>query len=186
MHKTVLTVVFLVFLAGCVGIADNPGGEETSTETPADQGSDTDGVSWRTAELSDVRTNDSFTIGNLSKPVLIESFAIWCPPCTRQQQEIKALKDEVNASSVSVNVDPEEDDGRVRQHASDNGFDWRYVTPPKQTTRLFVEAFGRTFISPPSVPVILVCDENTSKLLDRGVNTVTELRKEINTTCDAT
>ena len=186
MKRVTLLSVFFVILAGCAATPSaTPGNEPATEETPVTN-TTTSTLSWRTVEMIDVTTNQTFTVESLEKPVLVESFAIWCPPCTRQQQEIKALKENRNVTSVSINVDPEEDDDLVRSHAASNQFDWRYVTAPKNATQLFIEEFGRTFISPPSVPVILVCDDNTSSLLSRGVATATELQTEINETCNAT
>ena len=184
MKKILLTVLFLLVIAGCVGPAQSS--PETSTsENISEETTESPGLpSWQTAEMTDVLTNQSFSVNSLSKPVLVESFAIWCPPCTRQQQEIKRLKNMRNITSVSVNVDPEED-VRVRDHATSNDFDWRYVTAPKPTTSKFVEVFGRTFISPPSVPVILVCDDKNYELLDRGVMTVSQLDETVAATCAA-
>ena len=35
---------------------------------------------WRSIELEDVNTEQTFTISGLEKPVVIETFAVWCPP----------------------------------------------------------------------------------------------------------
>jgi hypothetical protein len=56
--------------------------EETMMEMPA----------WFGASLKDVRSGASFTINDFQgKVVLVETMAVWCPTCFRQQQEIKAL-----------------------------------------------------------------------------------------------
>jgi cytochrome oxidase Cu insertion factor (SCO1/SenC/PrrC family) len=185
MQRVALLSVSFLLLAGCAATLSGTAENEPVSEEPPAANPTSNTPSWRTVEMTDVTTNQTFTVESLQEPLLIESFAIWCPPCTRQQQEIKALKEDTNVTSVSINVDPEEDDDRVRSHASSNQFTWRYVTAPKNTTELFIEEFGRTFISPPSVPVILVCDDNTSKLLNRGVTTATQLQEEIDEACNA-
>ncbi|MFB6351225.1 MAG: SDR family NAD(P)-dependent oxidoreductase, partial [Bradymonadaceae bacterium] len=40
-------------------------------------------ASWRTVDLTDVRTGEAFTISQFEgRPVLLEFFAVWCPKCT--------------------------------------------------------------------------------------------------------
>ncbi len=52
-------------------------------------------ASWIDFELKDVATGEKFKISDFNdKPVLLESFAVWCPTCTKQQRIIKDLHEE--------------------------------------------------------------------------------------------
>jgi thiol-disulfide isomerase/thioredoxin len=95
--------------------------------------------------LSEVTSGETFSISSLSdKPVLLESFAVWCPTCTKQQREILEFHEEVGESVVSVSLDtePNEDESVVREHASDNGFTWRYTVSPADVTQSLISDFG--------------------------------------------
>lgn len=137
---------------------------------------------WRNTELEDVRTGENFSISELDKPLLLESFAVWCPTCTRQQQEIGRIHRSTNVTSVSIDVDPNEEASQVRNHIEKNGFDWRYAIAPPEMTSLLARDFGNTVLNPPSAPVILVCEED-SRQLDRGVKNKQELESEIREGC---
>ena len=75
-------------------------------------------LEWKNTELTDVSTGNKFKINDFNKPVLLESFAVWCPTCKQQQDKIKELHDEVGDSiiSISLDTDPNEDEGKVREH----------------------------------------------------------------------
>lgn len=137
---------------------------------------------WKNMELNDVRTGESFTISELEKPVLVETFAVWCPTCTRQQQEIKKLHQETGISSVSLDVDPNEDRGKVRRHIQEHGFDWYYAVAPSDMTRALVNQYGNSMAHPPSAPAVLVC-ENATRKLPNGVKPVSKLKQEVEKGC---
>ena len=132
-------------------------------------------------ELKDVRTGEKFKISDFSdKPVLLESFAVWCPTCTKQQQEIKKLHEEVGDSviSISLNTDPNEDETRIKEHIEKNGFDWYYSISPVEFTQTLIDEFGIGIVNAPSAPVVLICN-NEARKLDSGVKDVNELKKEL-------
>lgn len=165
-----------VALAGCSSNggsgADGGPTESDTTTTPTPQ------VDWRTMAVTDVRTDEEFTIESLAgDPVLLEFFAVWCPVCTRQQRQMGALLDRrEDVVAVSINTDPNENAETVRQHAESKGFDWRYVVAPPEMTRAFVDDFGSVVASPPSAPVVRVCPDGTAALLEgtsvKGVETL--------------
>ena len=62
--------------------------------------------SWMDIELTDVRTGQTFRISDFSgKPILLESFAVWCPTCLRQQNEIKKVKSSEGDDIVHISLD---------------------------------------------------------------------------------
>lgn len=148
----------------------------------SDTGSNSSSADWKQIQLKDVSTGETFTVAELEKPVLVESFAVWCPTCTRQQQELKKLHSGTDVRSVSIDVDPNEDASKVRQHVNRHGFDWRYAIAPSEMTRQLVEEYGNSIAHPPSAPAVLVCENGTRKL-PNGVKPVSKLKEEIEKGC---
>ncbi|MFB6218055.1 MAG: TlpA family protein disulfide reductase [Halobacteriaceae archaeon] len=124
------------------------------------------GPAWLTAELTDVTTGKTFTVAGLAeqKPVLLETFAVWCPVCTNQQSAIQRFRQEHPdiAFPVSLNVDPNEDRQKVRDHVNQNGFDWRYAVAPPQVSASLQASFGSSMLNPPSAPMAVVCSASAA------------------------
>lgn len=139
-----LILLTLIFIAGCT---TNEKIENTGT-LPV----------WMTTPLTDVNSNDNFKISDfLGKPMLIESFAVWCPTCTRQQNEIRDLHDIDNSFiSISLDTDPNEGEDQLKEHTDRNNFEWRYSIAPVELTRSLIDEFENQVINAPSAPVILV------------------------------
>ena len=149
---------------------------------------DISGVVWLNAELRDVNSGETFTIRGIGpdegKKVLLESMAVWCPVCTRQQREIRKLHDEGNEIvSVSLDTDPNEDEARLRSHTDKNGFTWRYAISPSDVTRSLIDDFDPSIINAPSAPMVLVCEDGSWRRLPNGVKSISTLRQEIERGC---
>jgi len=94
-------------LAGCSGNGGDDGGSSDGNSADdgsggGDDGSMDDGsgdsgesmdaeMTWRMTELTDVLTEETFSIGGLEGPVAIQSFAVWCPKCERQSRELSNI-----------------------------------------------------------------------------------------------
>ncbi|MFT4880394.1 MAG: hypothetical protein ACI9HI_000389 [Salinirussus sp.] len=144
-------------LAGCVG---GDSGPDTSGTVDGGTSGGTD-RSWRTTELTDVLTDETFSIDGLAGPVAVQSFAVWCPKCQRQSEALSNTDGSVTV--VGLNTDPNEDAAKVRQHAESNGFDWRFAVAPAEMTESLVAEFGPTVTNAPSTPVIVACDEGVAE-----------------------
>lgn len=161
-----------ILIAGTGGTRSAPGTANGSAQ-------------WKHVELTDVRSGETFTISEFDRPVLIESFAVWCPTCTRQQKETKTLHEQVGDDivSVSVDTDPNEDAAKVRDHIQRHGFDWRYVVAPPEFTQSLIDDFGRSVVNAPLVPMIVVCPDGTTERLPDGVKPASTLQAEVETRC---
>ncbi len=159
-------------LAGCVG--GGSGGNDSPTSDEEDS-SGTAGMNatWRTVALEAVRREETFTIESLDPPVVIQSFAVWCPKCEQQSRELTNLDDSITV--VGLNTDPNEDAEKVRRHANDNGFDWRFAVAPTEMTESLVEEFGTTVTNAPSTPIIVVCEGGTTEFMAGSINPVAEI-----------
>ena len=143
--------------------------------------------SWMEFELEDIRTGETFSISDFQgKPILLESFAVWCPTCTKQQREIKKLHEEIgdDVISISLDTDQSEDKARVRTHIESNGFNWYYAISPIELTQSLIDEFGNSIISAPSSPMILICEDlSFRKLGGFGSRSVDKLKQEIASGC---
>jgi thiol-disulfide isomerase/thioredoxin len=168
--------VALFVLAGLVGVA-----LMEQRQAPSSEGEDT---SWQSVTLTDVRNGDTFAIDQFDKPVLLETFAVWCTTCTRQQQEVKSLHEEYrDFVSVTINTDQNEDAEQVRQHLQSNGFDWRYAVAPPEMTQGLVSEFGRSITNPPLAPMVIVCPDGSTERLQNGVKTADTLQDALENSC---
>jgi thiol-disulfide isomerase/thioredoxin len=141
---------------------------------------------WMEIELTDVATGRSFKISDFAgKPVLLESFAVWCPTCTEQQKQTKELESRVGDAiiHVSLDTDPNEDEARVREHIETNGFNWYYAVSPIELTNSLRSEFGNTIISAPLVPMILICEDQSTRFLRSGIKTADDLLSEVDRGC---
>lgn len=187
LSKTFITFAFLlslaVFVSGCTG---SPGTSTPASTTPTgDDSSASTGLSlWLTTEFTDVNSGETFTIAELEKPVLVESFAVWCPVCTRQQQETKKLeaqRDDI--ISVSLDTDPNEDASNIRSHTQKNGFDWKYAIASGAVSASLSQDFGADILSVPLAPMIVVCDNNKATQIRNGVKAASELGSTVDDLC---
>ena len=170
-------------LAGCLGLGGNGDGDGDGGGGDGDAGTLVDPGDWYTAELTDVRTGETFAVADLSAPVLVETFAVWCSTCLSQQRETETLHERrPEVTSVTLNVDPNEDATRVRDHLRERGFDWRYAVSPSSVTDSLVEQFGSSMTVPPRAPVVVVCGDGAVRLGD-GVKSADRLAAAIDDNC---
>ncbi len=143
---------------------------------------DASGANWIDVELKDVLTGDVFRLSDFDKPIILESFAVWCPTCKRQQDEIQGLIDSGDDSiHVSMNTDPNEDENKVIEHVNRYGYTWPFVVFPKDATKTLIEEFGNGVVNAPGAPILLICPNGESRLLKSGVKSAGELKEEIAT-----
>jgi thiol-disulfide isomerase/thioredoxin len=173
-------------LAGCLGGGGDPGDDGSMDDGTTDDGSMDDGTTddsmddgdsaasaWRSAELSTVRGEETFTIDGLDGPVVVQSFAVWCPKCERQSGELANVGDA--ATVVALNTDPNEDAAKVRKHAEDNGFDWRFTVAPSEMTKSLIDEFGSTVTNAPSTPIIVACEDGGTEFFSGSIQSAGEI-----------
>lgn len=187
MRKTtpsaLLLLLFTTFISLFLLSCASPPTTQSSDSVPSDS---TPILNWKTSPLVDVRTEESFTISDFAgKPVLVESFAVWCPVCIKQQQEIQKLHQELGDSfvSISLDTDPNEDAQKVLEAVLDRGFDWRFAISPAELTKSLIDEFGPAIVNAPIAPIILVCEDQSTRFLGRGTKDVEELKAELERGC---
>lgn len=174
-------MISLLVVSGCTSSAKYPLTLPAETQVAQENS-----LPWLEMSLTDVQTNQPFAIADFKgKPVLLESFAVWCPTCTKQQQEINKLHEEVGDAviSISLDTDPNEDELNVKEHIQRYGFSWRYAVASADFTKQLIDLFGIKVVNAPSAPVVLICADQSYRLLPSGVKTAEELKEEIEMGC---
>ena len=180
MRQRLLVASLAVAVAAIVAVS----GCAAPAQTDEDPGST---LSWMDIELKDVRTGESFRISDFGgRPILLESFAVWCPTCTAQQREIGKLKESEGESIVhiSLDTDPSEDEAILAAHLERNGFDWYYAVSPIELTQALIDDFGLAVVNAPGAPIVLICEGLSTRFLSRGVKSADDLLAEVGKGCD--
>jgi len=186
-----------VALAGCVGgdsdssddVGSDGGDGSESDDRTDDGGAGTEGGGasgdsgdsndetnaadgWQAIDLEDATTGESFSIAGIDRPVVLHTFATWCPTCRAQQGEIDTYVGRAGESVVAVDltIDQNDDPEALREHAESNGFGWRFAVSPGEMTRELVDEFGQSVAVAPRSPVIIVCPDGGTKTLGKGAS----------------
>jgi thiol-disulfide isomerase/thioredoxin len=181
-YKFLVLLVILLTMVGLVSCAS----DQTVTESPPSTSGQVVTPAWMEIELTDVATGETFKISDFKgNPILLESFAVWCPTCLAQQKEIKKVKqiEGENIVHISLDTDPNEDEDKVREHTERNELDWYFVISPVELTQALIDEFGLSFVSAPRAPVVLICEDQSTRFLRSGVKSAEELISEIKKGC---
>ncbi len=159
-------LLLVIFVAAC--------SVDTQKDTSDEEVNNT--THWKDIPLHNVQDGEEFTIGSFDEPVILESFAVWCPTCTKQQKILKEYHEQRNDFvSISLNTDPNEEESLVREHAQSNGFDWRYAVSPAELTTQLIDEFGFQVVNAPAVPMLLICPNGATELFAGGVKDSEEI-----------
>ncbi len=165
-----------------ITFASLPGCAQQTAPTPTPPTTST----WMDIELTDVATGQKFKISDFKgKPVLLESFAVWCPTCLAQQKEIKKVKESKGEAiiHISLDTDPNENEDKVREYIERNGLDWYFAISPVELTQALIDEFGLKVVAAPRAPVVLICEDQSTRFLRSGVKSAEELISEIEKGC---
>ena len=135
-------------------------------------------AAWQTVQLTDVDgmavTLDDFH----GTPVLVETFATWCPNCKKQLEDTNAaaaqLGDQAVFIALSVETDLSADD--VAEYAADNGFDSiRFAVMTPEALAAVVEGLGQSAANPPSTPKVVIDPMGHAGELETGFESVDDI-----------
>lgn len=169
----VLAAICMLLVAGCTDTA------------PALSGNIRDDA-WKTIELEDVQTGERFSVGSFAgTPVILYTFTVSCPICTRQQQEMTALKKSLGDDVVliGIDIDPNEEKATLISHIEKNGFAGYYALSPDEMTASLVDRFGPVVVTPASAPVMVICQNGDAHLLDTGIKSTSSLASSLKAVC---
>jgi hypothetical protein len=152
--------------------------EATVTTDPAPIAADL--PVYLSSELVDVNSGESFRVAELTGAgnyVLLEMMAVWCTNCRQQQEQVKVYEaaGPENVVSVALDIDLNESQELLREHATRNGFDWHYAIATQEVARQIGADFGQQFLTPPSVPMLLIRPDNSVVAFPFGIKSADEL-----------
>ena len=151
-----------------------PAGDPGTAAAPSDATPSTPVLdqAWATAELTDVATGTTFRIADLAgRVVILETMAIWCTNCRRQQVDVYTALEQLDPDEVAyvvVDVDPNESDDSLKEYRERNGFTGTYAVAARDMARSLADDFGDQVLNPPSTPMILVGRDGRVTLTDYG------------------
>lgn len=139
---------------------------------------------WFGTTLTNVSTGEDFTINDFKgKVVLIETLAMWCSNCMKQQQQVKLLHETLGMNddliSIGLDVDTNEKAEDLKKYVEKNGFDWIYAVAPEEVTREIANLYGAQFLNPPSTPILIIDREGNAHPLPFGIKSAEDLRSFI-------
>lgn len=144
--------------------------EESMAETPA----------WFSASLTNVRTGESFSIQDFKgKVILVETMAVWCSNCRRQQGQVIELHNLLGTRddfiSIGLDIDPNESAEQLRDYVDNQGFHWLYAVSSADVSRALSDLYGAQFLNPPSTPMLAIDRHGGVHVLPFGIKSADEL-----------
>ncbi|MBE0683279.1 MAG: TlpA family protein disulfide reductase [Anaerolineales bacterium] len=135
---------------------------------------------WFGMALTNVHTGETFTIQDFKgKVILVETMAIWCSNCLKQQTQVNALHGLVGNRddfvSLGLDIDPNEDVSKLKSFVEGQGFDWLYSISPAEVSREIASLYGDQFLNPPSTPMLVIDRHGVVHPLPFGIKSAEEL-----------
>jgi thiol-disulfide isomerase/thioredoxin len=135
---------------------------------------------WYNAVLTDAKTGETFSITDLKgKVVLVETLAMWCSNCFKQQGQVAALHELLGERddfiSLGIDIDPNENAEALKIYTEQNGFDWLYTVAPVEVAREIGQLYGEQYLNPPSTPMLIIDRDGEVHLLPFGIKSAESL-----------
>ncbi|MBN1303380.1 MAG: TlpA family protein disulfide reductase [Anaerolineales bacterium] len=139
---------------------------------------------WYSIPLTDARTGQSFSIAELKgKVVLVETMAMWCSNCLKQQGQVKVLHeklgDQEDFVGIGLDIDPNEKADALRSYVETNGFTWLYAVSPPEVSQEISVLYGPQFLNPPSTPIVIIDRKGEAHPLPFGIKSAEALYQAI-------
>jgi thiol-disulfide isomerase/thioredoxin len=139
---------------------------------------------WFDAELLNVSTMENFNVSDFKgKTVLVETMAIWCSNCLKQQKEVKALYDSMENKGdlviLVLDIDTNDSPDKLKDYANKHGFSWNYAVASVDVAREIGALYGDQFLNPPSTPMLIIDPHGDSHPLPFGHKSATDLAEAL-------
>jgi hypothetical protein len=145
---------------------------------------------WFSASLTDVHTGETFLVSDFEgRVVLVETLAMWCSNCLKQQGQVQELHDILGERddfvSLGVDVDPNENADALRVYTTNNGFDWLYTVAPIAVAREIGELYGDQYLNPSATPMLIIDRHGEVNTLPFGIKSAQDLLTSLQPFLDA-
>jgi thiol-disulfide isomerase/thioredoxin len=170
-------------------MTEQPGEMMAETMTPGEtMGEGQNGMmespAWFGVQLTDVNSGQTFSINDFQgKVVLVETMAVWCPTCLRQQKQVQAyhglLGENPDLVTLALDIDPNENANKLQAYAKQQGFTWLYAVAPREVANEIGNLYGAQFLNPPSTPMLIVDRHGQAHPLPFGVKSAEDLQKAV-------
>lgn len=188
-HIAILILIFIlgVLFAGCTSSLEkksDSAGTQSIEVTP--DVSLENSTSWMNIPITDAISGKKTSIVELAsqgKPVIIHTFAVWCPACSMQLRETTRMAQENPDTFVilGVDIDPRENSAMVKNHVEKNKFTGTFIAAPPEMTRSLIKTVGDQIVR--SLPqTIIICNKSVTYVGD-GVFPEQKLRKILSELC---
>lgn len=139
---------------------------------------------WFSTALTDANSGKMFMINDFQgKVVLVNLMAVQCDICKQQQEEIKALHDQIGMHddfmSVSLDVDAHENLDTLKSYLNTTGFDWPYAVASPEVTKEIMSLYGDQFLNPQFAPIVIIDRHSEAHPLPSGLKRADELLQAI-------
>jgi thiol-disulfide isomerase/thioredoxin len=132
-------------------------------------------------ELVDASTGETFRFEDLKdKVVLVETMAIWCSKCLKQQKQVvllhELLGERDDFASVGLDIDLNESLEDLKSFVDSNGFNWMYAVATPEMAREISQLLGDQFLNPPSTPMFIIDRQGQVHPLPFGIKSADDLQ----------
>lgn len=178
----ILVPGFALMLFACTSVranTDDPYKSQSVTTVAPTKAPD-----WFDMELTDVQTDQTFTMNDYAgKVVLVETMAMWCPTCVIQATQVEKLHEALgnpeDLITVSLDVDIHEDAASLKEYASSYRFDWHFAVAPLGVARALGNLYSAEYLNPPLSPMLIIDRKGNVHQLEYGVKKVDTLQNAI-------
>lgn len=135
---------------------------------------------WYSMPLINARTEQVFMISDFKgKVILVETMAIWCSNCLKQQGQVKTLHGLIGERddfvSLGLDIDLNENAVDLKNYVEGNEFDWLYAVAPVGVAQDLSKQYGDQFLNPPSTPMLVIDRKGEAHPLPFGIKSAEEL-----------
>ena len=168
---TIFGCLLIIISAGCISI-DTGVNSGPAVKPSMDMPESTQSHLFTRMDIpmTDLIRGRSLTLKDLileKKPVIIHTFAVWCPACSAQLRETTRLTYDYPGryTVLAIDIDPREEESLIKNHILTNGFNGIVVRAPEQISRDLLQNLGNG-ISLTLPQTIILCNGTPTILGD--------------------